>query len=131
MFWISGGLKRVRKVLPGLAAACFLLLVSVPSALAVPANPNSFQDIQPDGTVVSLRVRGDEHFNWTEDMAGYTVVRSKGWYEYARVSPQGRLVATGLKVGLNNPRAGRIEQRFASFRCPACEVCQEVPRQFG
>jgi len=67
MFLISCGLKHARKVLSGLAAACFLLLVSVPSALAVPANPNSFQDIQPDGTVVSLRVRGDEHFNWTEE----------------------------------------------------------------
>ena len=56
--------------------------------------------------MVSLRVRGDEHFNWTEDTAGYTVIHQKGWYKYARLNPQGRLVPTGLKVGLNNTRHG-------------------------
>ncbi len=127
MFLISGGLKRARKVLSGLATACFLLLVSVPSALAVPANPNSFQDIQPDGTVVSLRVRGDEHFNWTEDMAGYTVVRRKGWYEYARVNPQGRLVATGLKVGLSNPRARGLNKGLLPSAAQRAKSARKSP----
>jgi len=127
MYWISGGLKRVRIVLSGLAAACFLLLACVPSVLAVPANPNSFQDIQPNGTLVSLRVRGDEHFHWTEDLAGYTVIRSKGWYEYARVNPQGRLVATGLKVGLNNPRAGGLNKGLLPSAAAQLFRAQRLP----
>ncbi len=131
MYWISGGLKRVRKVLSGLAAACFLLLAYVPSVLAVPANPNSFQDIQPNGTVVSLRVRGDEHFNWTEDLAGYTVIRSKGWYEYARVNPQGRLVATGLKVGINNPRAGGLNKGLLPSAAQRAKSARKSPGSSG
>jgi M6 family metalloprotease-like protein len=108
MSFSLGVIGRARKAF-FVSAACFaLLMVTVPSALAVPANPNPFQEVQPDGTLVSLRVRGDEHFNWTEDMAGYTVIRAKGWYEYARVNPQGRLVPTGLKVGLNNPKANGL-----------------------
>ena len=85
------------------ASTCMLLVA--PSALAVNANPNNFSEIQPDGTPISLRVRGDEHFNWAEDLDGYTVIRTRGWYEYARLDAQGRLAPTGIKVGLNDPEA--------------------------
>ena len=95
---------RARKALLISTAGFAVLMGFLPSAFAVSANPNSFREVQPDGTVVTLRVNGDEHFNWTEDTAGYTVIRQKGWYEYARLNPQGRLVPTGLKVGLSNPR---------------------------
>ena len=105
MSLIHGVFGRARNALLISTAGFAVLMASVPSAFAVSANPNSFREVQPDGTVLQLRVRGDEHFNWTEDTAGYTVVNSKGWYEYARLNPQGRLVPTGLKVGLNNPRA--------------------------
>ena len=100
-----GVFGRARKALLISTAGFAVLMACVPSAFAVSANPNSFREVQPDGTVVTLRVRGDEHFNWTEDSAGYTVIHQKGWYKYARLNPQGRLVPTGLKVGLNNPRA--------------------------
>jgi M6 family metalloprotease-like protein len=101
----QGVFGRARKAFL-ISTACFaILMVSVPSVFAVSANPNSFREVQPDGTVVTLRVNGDEHFNWTEDTAGYTVVHNRGWYKYARLNPQGRLVPTGLKVGLSNPRA--------------------------
>lgn len=110
MCLFHGVFGRVRKAFTLSAAACVLLLGFSPSVYAVSANPNGFQEIQPDGTVVYLRVRGDEHFSWTEDMEGYTVVRDKGWLEYARVNPQGRLVPTGLKLGINNPRANGLQK---------------------
>jgi len=102
---IHGVIGRARKTLLVFTSVTSLLIASVPSAFAVSANPDAFQDVQPDGTVVSLRVRGDEHFNWSEDLDGYTVIRNKGWYEYARLNSQGRLVPTGLKVGIDNPKA--------------------------
>jgi M6 family metalloprotease-like protein len=102
-------------------------MVTAPQVFAVSARPDTFQDIQPDGSVVSLRMRGDEHFNWAEDTGGYTVIQSKGWYEYARVNPQGKLVPTGLKVGKNNPRTNGLRpgllpnsaQRAASAKVSA------------
>ena len=116
------GRKPIKFFVPTLVFLISILLK--PSAFAVSANPNTFEEIQPDGTPVSLRVRGDEHFNWTEDMLGYTVIRNKGWYEYARVNPQGRLVPTGLRLGHANPAAFGLspgmlpsaKQRAASAR---------------
>jgi len=116
------GRNPTKLIVPTLVFLTSILLK--PSAFAVSANPNIFQETQPDGTLVSLRVRGDEHFNWTEDMSGYTVIRNKGWYEYARVNPQGRLVPTGLKLGHDNPEAFGLhpgmlpsaEQRAASAK---------------
>lgn len=119
------GRHPIKPFVPTLIFLTFMLFK--PAAFAVSANPNIIQETQPDGTAVSLRVRGDEHFNWTEDLSGYTVIRNKGWYEYAQLNPQGRLVPTGLKLGLNNPKAYGLnpgilpssEQRAASAKVSA------------
>ena len=87
-----------------------LMLSSTSPVLASPANPNPYFDVQPDGTVVELRVRGDEHFNWNVDANGFTVVRHRGWYEYASLNPQGRLVGSGLRVGHSNPEAAGLKK---------------------
>lgn len=110
MFSLENAVRR----LGGAACAGMLFTWMVasfaPTAHAISANPGQFQQRQPDGTLIQLRVRGDEHFNWAEDLDGYTVVHNKGWYEYARVNPQGKLVPTGLKVGLNSPRANGLRR---------------------
>jgi len=105
MFSSHGAIRCASKTLCVLTIASVVLILGAPSAWAVPAFPGSFFEVQPDGTRVELRVRGDEHFNWTEDLSGYTVVSHKGWFEYARLNPQGRLIPSGLKVGRNNPRS--------------------------
>lgn len=72
---------------------------------AMPASPHAKFEQQPDGTVIQLMVRGDEHFNWSQDLEGYTVVREKnGWYKYATLN-NGRLVASQHAVGKSNPKA--------------------------
>lgn len=102
---VNGVIGRANKALLTLIATFLLVCVTISPAFAVSANPNAFDEFQPDGTEVRMRVRGDEHFNWTEDMQGYTVLHHQGWYEYARLNPQGKLVPSGLKVGLSNPKA--------------------------
>jgi len=52
-----------------------------------------------------LRVRGDEFFHWLEDLAGYTVVRSKGNFVYARMGDTDSLTATESLVGRVDPKA--------------------------
>ena len=96
---------RVARPLAIFACTSLLVLGCVPGAFAVVANPDPFEEAQPDGTRVMLRVRGDEHFSWAEDLEGYTVIQRKGWYEYARLNPQGRLVPSGLRVGHDRPQA--------------------------
>jgi M6 family metalloprotease-like protein len=110
MSCLRGVIALARNSLSFSSACLALLIATAPQALAVQARPGTFQDLQPDGTTITLRVRGDEHFNWTEDADGYTVIHNKGWYEYARINPQGKMVPTGLKVGLNNPRANGLKR---------------------
>lgn len=100
-----GVVERARNALLSASTVSLLALGWASNVGAVPAIPDVYSEIQPDGTQVQLRLRGDEHFNWTEDRAGYTVLKSKGWLEYARLNPQGRLVPSGLKVGKGDPKA--------------------------
>jgi M6 family metalloprotease-like protein len=41
---------------------------------AVPANPEPIEKTQSDGTVVIVRLRGDEKINWIESLDGYTLM---------------------------------------------------------
>ena len=76
----------------------FLLLfalLTAGNALAIPAHPGSARITQPDGSVVTIRLHGDEylHFNTTDD--GYSIaLRADGFYAYATLDEQGQLVPT-------------------------------------
>ena len=64
-------------------------------AMAVPAHPGTTRVAQPDGTLLTIRLCGDEylHFNTTAD--GYTIVqRPDGGYVYAQLNTDGQLSPT-------------------------------------
>jgi M6 family metalloprotease-like protein len=88
-----------------------LLAATAQSVFAAPAAPFPFEEIQPDGTRISLHTRGDEHFSWLEDRDGYTVIDNRGRFEYATLAPSGFLTPSGLVVGRDNPRAAGLEKR--------------------
>jgi len=75
------------------------------SIFGMPAAPFPFTETQPDDTEITLHTRGDEHYNWMEDRNGYSVVRNKGWFEYAERGPSGHLNPNGMIVGRDNPQA--------------------------
>lgn len=100
--------------------ACFvavMMLAGMPHQSAgVPASPLPVRLQQPDGTEITLRVRGDEFYNWHEDMEGYTVVIDGGWYVYANLGADGRLAPTGLVVGKANPKQAALPVRVLPAR---------------
>ena len=64
-----------------------LLLVAVAlialAARAVPAVPHPIEVTQPDGTKLTMRIIGDEFFNYHTTVDGYTIVKnSNGFYVY-------------------------------------------------
>ena len=61
---------------------CIFLMgvLSSHSSHAMPASPHASLEQQPDGSVVELHIRGDEHYSWTEDPDGYVVLRRHKWY---------------------------------------------------
>ena len=63
------------------------LLVAVSSAWAVPALRGKYQYKQPDGTVVTLELHGDEYYHWTTDNSGRTVeMDQRGFYRQVSIS---------------------------------------------
>lgn len=89
---------------------------------AVEASPHPIQSEQPDGTEITLHVRGNEYFNWEEDEQGYTVVRNDGAYFYALRGGDGKLSATSLMVGTVEPAEAGLMKGIL----PTPEAIQEM-----
>lgn len=88
-----------------------LLILCARQGDAVPACPLPASVQQPDGSRVTLCLRGDESCHWMEDHQGYPVVRATGngpWV-YARVTG-GVLTPTKHQVGRVQPAAAGMQR---------------------
>lgn len=89
------------------------LLVARPAALdASPASPHPISHRQPDGNVITIYIRGGEHFHWYEDANQYTIMESNGAFFYARLDDRGQLTATNLLVGRADPAQAGLTKRI-------------------
>ncbi len=67
------------------------------TATAVQAIPDPVIYPQPDGSPITLLLKGDECIHWAETTDGYTLLcNAQGAYEYARLDPTGRLSFSGI-----------------------------------
>lgn len=70
-------------------------LLSVLTMMAVPAKPGLHTITQPDGSILTIQLIGDEYYHYNATADGYTIVKNGvGVYEYA-VLDGNRLVASG------------------------------------
>jgi M6 family metalloprotease-like protein len=96
---------------------CLLLFqcfTAFQKAEAVKANPNPVQFTQPNGSVITLRMQGDEFIHWATTTDGYMVMSSRsGFYEYAKTMPDGRLGFSGIAVH-NQGQRSVYEESFLS-----------------
>lgn len=75
-----------------------VILLVVECVQAGSASPKPFDIIQPDGTVITLHMVGDEYYHWTETTDNQVVIRSEeGYYEYATIQ-NGEIVPSGVKA---------------------------------
>ncbi len=103
----------LRLLRAGVSVVLFnFFFLSSSTVFAIPAAPFPFSEFQPDGSEITLYSRGDEHYNWMEDRDGYTVVRNRGWFEYAEQGPSGHLNPNGMIVGRDNPRAVGLQKHI-------------------
>jgi len=80
--------------------------------LAVPANPNPIKYSLPDGTKITITLKGDERIRWATSEDGYTLLLNKdGYYEYAVHDEKGNLVLSG-KRAKNITERSRKDNRF-------------------
>ena len=65
---------------------------------SIGAYPFPITVTQPDGTKITVKLHGDEWYNWTSSTDGYRLVKNnKGIYEYAQLK-SGSLVPSGVKA---------------------------------
>ncbi len=81
-------------------------------AMAIPATPGLIAYTQPDGTVVNVKIVGDEHGHMLYSTDGLLVLENNGRLEYAEFDSQGFPVASGIAVapdGKSNPNAMKLQ----------------------
>ena len=94
-------MKTAFSIFPSVKTICCVaaaLMAMWPSAMAVPAFPGKGVITQPDGSVVTVRLIGDEHSHITVTDDGYTILPdAQGRYCYARKDATGMLVSSGIE----------------------------------
>jgi M6 family metalloprotease-like protein len=69
-------------------------------AFAVTAVPWPVEKTQPDGTAISVYLRGDEKVHWMESMDGYTLMYDDQKYVvYAKQDANGNMVPSNIRYG--------------------------------
>ena len=73
-----------------------ILLSCFCMAKAIPADPTPIRVTQPDGSIVTIQLHGDEWLHFTTTADGYTVVKDeRGYYVYAQLQ-DGKLLPTNV-----------------------------------
>lgn len=100
--------------------------ISLPhTAYAVPACPAGAQVTQPDGTVIKVFLRGDEHAHWHQSEDGYLISKDPATGEWRYVTAYDK-VAGARAVGKSNPRAiGALKPDIATITAQAKDAQED------
>ncbi|MHC1704780.1 MAG: M6 family metalloprotease domain-containing protein [Tenuifilaceae bacterium] len=67
------------------------------SSIAVKAYPYPVEYTQPDGSTISIILKGDERVKWAKTIDGYSILKNgKGYFEYAIHDSKKDLVPSGV-----------------------------------
>lgn len=94
--------------------SAFLIIGALP-ALAVPAKPTPIEFTQPDGSVVTVQLRGDERHHWYQTLDGYLLVNQNNTLYYGVVEPDGEIRATTLKATEISRRGSEASKLLATI----------------
>jgi len=91
-------------------AICFVPQV----AFSVPAYPHPINYVLPDGSEITIQLRGDEWVNWAVSSDGYTLLfNQEGYLEYAVHNEWGDLKLSGVRAR-NEPERSSEERNFVA-----------------
>jgi M6 family metalloprotease-like protein len=126
--------RPVRAVSIPSILAVLLTLTAATTALSYPMYGEVREVKQPDGTVLSVKIFGDEYYRVVESMDGYVIVPDEHTGEicYARLSPDANeFESTGVRVGSVNPQVLGIEQHLRIDRTAQYEKIREMREAAG
>lgn len=92
-----------------LKLSIFILFITISFcdiSFGVPANPDPIETTQPDGTKITIKIKGDEFYGWHEDKDGYTIIKdtTTRFWSYAHDNGVGDLISSKDFVGKVNPK---------------------------
>ena len=84
-----------------------LLFITFSFLFSVSAPPFPFEVQQPDGSKITVRMFGDEYYNWMETEDGYVILFVEdedrvGWY-YSKLNENGKFTASNTLVTYPTP----------------------------
>ncbi len=92
------------------------LLFAYQNAEAVQAYPDPIEYKLPDGSLLTIMLKGDEKVKWATTTDGYTILRNKkGFFEYATQSKEGNLSLSGIRVSNVEKRTEKEKQLLQSL----------------
>lgn len=94
----------MKRILFSILASCMCA-----AAIAIPAKPGFVAYTQPDGTIINIRIVGDEHGHMVYSEKGELLVESDGRMEYAKFDSNGFLIASGIMVGAKSNAFSNID----------------------
>lgn len=107
------------------AGLCAFLLCAG-DAFAIKADPKPVKVVQPDGTTLVVRQRGDESFHFTVTTDGYMVRKDKdGFFKYVVFDGSGRMVLSAQRASAAAERSEQ-EKAFLSSVLPAAKMIDRM-----
>ncbi|MDE6317107.1 MAG: M6 family metalloprotease domain-containing protein, partial [Muribaculaceae bacterium] len=88
-------------------------LLGTASALAVPAKPTPIKFTQPDGSTVTVQLRGDERHHWYQTLDGYLLVNKENTLYYGIAGPSGEIKSTGYRATEIDRRSAKVKELLA------------------
>lgn len=84
---------------------CYFFIICGIKLYAVPATPYPITRILPDGTELTVLLRGDEFFKYELTIDGFLIRENEnGFYEYAHILNQGGIITSGIRVSQKENR---------------------------
>ena len=76
-----------------------LSIFTIPNLFSIPATPFPVTITQPDGTQITIRLHGDENFNYKTTLDGYVLsADDAGILNYVQIDINGKLTTTAVKA---------------------------------
>lgn len=92
---------------------CIVCLMNIFWSMPVssmPAFPGDISYVQPDGTIVKYKLKGDEHCHWFESLDGHILKKADNGYLVYAQEADAQVVASAIPyTGNDSQAAGRIK----------------------
>lgn len=92
-------IKQIKTMIKRFTLIFFLVICVLHSGFSSPAYPRKTKFTQPDGSTITITLKGDERTKWAVTSDGYTLLsNSEGYFEYAIADSRGYMVPSGVKA---------------------------------